>query len=218
MSNYGQQFPTVGCVDLYIPRVNKTRASFQFISDVFLNNRIGYVEHVDFVEINVNHPVTIDADGKPLPFVKHPTIVSAYVKVAFWDKNTLEAYNVYYRMNLRKLYLFTNSEEHWLILHNNTPIERSILNIHQVAHYTAEVQTKVADLSNTMEAIIAQNKELHKLVESLVNQNATMQTEIDELKTIKTIKTQSKTVIDIVTDPLNEAARKLTSQCLCGNS
>jgi len=69
-----------------------------------------------------------------------------------------------------------------------------------------------------MEAIIAQNKELHKLVESLVNQNATMKTEIDELKTIKTIKTQSKTVITIVTDPHNETARKLTSQCLCGNS
>ena len=218
MTTYGQPFPTVGSVDFYIPRVNRTRASLQFISSVFLNNRIGHVEHVDFVEINANHPVTIDADGKPLPFVKHPTIVSAYVKVSFWDKATLEAYDVYYRMNLRKLYLFTNSDEHWLILYNNTPIDRSVLNIHQVAHYTTEVQTKVADLSTAMEAIIAQNKELHKLVESLVNQNATMKTEIDELKTIKTIKTQSKTVITIVTDPHNETARKLTSQCLCGNS
>jgi len=175
-----------------------------------VNHHIGHVEHIDFVEINANHPNTTDEDGKPMPFVKHPAIVSAYVKVAFWDKNTLDA--IQYPPNLRKLYLFTNSEEHWLLLPNNTPIDRSILNIHQVAHYTAEVQTKVADLGAMMEAIVAQNKELSKLVELLVNQNANMQNEIDALKTLKT---QSKTV---VTDPLNEAARKLTSQCLCGNS
>jgi hypothetical protein len=175
-----------------------------------VNNRIGHVEHIDFVEINANHTNTTDEDGKPLPFVKHPTIVSAYVKVAFWDKNTLEA--IQHPPNLRKLYLYTNSEEHWLLLPNNSPIDRSILNIHQVAHYTAEVQTKVADLGAMMEAIVTQNKELSKLVELLVNQNANMQTEIDALKTLKT---QIKT---ISSDPLNEAARKLTSQCLCGNS
>ena len=54
MTTYGQPFPTVGSVDFYIPRVNRTRASLQFISSVFLNNRIGHVEHVDFVEINAN--------------------------------------------------------------------------------------------------------------------------------------------------------------------
>lgn len=203
----------VGEAFIYIPRVNRDRASFPFMSSVFVERGIGYVEHLDFVEINANHPsATENTNSEPLPFVKHPTLVSAFVKVVFWDKKTLDAIRT--PPNMRKLYLYSDSEEHWLLLLNKNPIDRTILNIHQVAHYTAEVQTKIADLTNTMNDVILQNKALIESVEALIKQNATMHAEIEDLK-----KQSSKTVISIVHNARsNTVDRKTTSDCLCGNA
>lgn len=204
----------VGQADVYIPRVNRDRASFAFMSSVFVGLEIGHVEHIDFVEINANHSSTstATADSEPLPFVKHPTLVSAFIKLSFWDKKTLDAIRT--PPHFRKLYLFSDTEEHWLLLPNKTPIDRTILNIHQVAHYTAEVQTKVADMTTLLESIVRQNSELVKSVEMLFQQKTIMQAEIDELRA----REQSKTVISIVHNARDNVARKTTSDCLCGNA
>lgn len=214
----------VGQFDIYIPRVNRERASFAFMSSVFVQQGIGYVEHIDFVEINANYQSTSEAE--PLPFEKHPTLVSAFVKLSFWDKKTLDA--IRNPPNLRKLYLYSDTEEHWLLLPNKTPIDRTILNIHQVAHYTAELQTNVADLHKTIESYVQQNKDLHKILEDIIQQNkqinqsmemlikrnSAMQTEIDELKAPE----QSKTVISITHNARDIVARKIVSDSLCGNA
>jgi hypothetical protein len=216
-SSYAKQVrpSVVGQADIYIPRMNRDRASFPFVSSVFVENGIGYVEHMDFVEINANHRSTSEnSDDEPLPFVKHPTLVSAFIKVFFWDKNILDA--IRNPPNMRKLYLYSDREEHWLLLPNKTPIERTILNIHQVAHYTAEVQTKIASMSNVMDDVILQNKALIESVEALIKQNKIMQLEIDKLKTERN--PESKTVISIVHNARDNVARKTTSDCLCGNA
>ena len=215
MSYANQAYPSVvGQADIYIPRVNRDNASFAFISSVFVERRIGYVSDIDFVEINANHPSSTETtDEEPLPFVKHPTLVSAFVKVTFWDKKTLDA--IRNPPHFRKLYLYSDSEQHWLLLPNKNPIDRTILNIHQVAHYTAEVQTNIAAMSKLMEGIVQQNSELVKSVETLFKENARMQAEINEMKTQKT---ESKTVISIVHNSQDTVARKTTSNCLCGNA
>jgi len=195
----------VGQADIYIPRLNRDKATHQFVMSVFTENRIGYVENIDFVEINANHNAT-DANGEPLPFAKHPTLVSAFVRVFFWDKDMLNA--IRNPPNVHKLYLFSYSDEHWLLLPNKTPVDRTILNIHQVAHYTSEVQSKIADLTKIMDGIILQNKELVQSVELLMRMNANMQSDIEDLK-------KSKTIVHIVHA---DADRKLTSHALCGNS
>jgi hypothetical protein len=205
----------VGQADIYIPRMNRDKASFPFVSSVFVERGIGYVEHIDFVEINANHnSATENVGDAPLPFVKHPTLVSAFVKVFFWDKKTLDA--IRNPPNLRKLYLYSDSEEHWLLLPNKTPIERTILNIHQVAHYTADVQNKISELNKIMDGIIQQNRELKESVEALLKQNGVMQSEMDRLKTERN--PESKTVISIVHNARDNVARKTTSDCLCGNA
>lgn len=216
MSYAKQTRPSVvGQADIYIPRMNRDRASFPFISSVFVENAIGYVEHIDFVEINANHhSATENSDKEPLPFVKHPTLVSAFIKVVFWDKKTLDA--IRNPPNLRKLYLFSDSEEHWLLLPNKNPIDRTILNIHQVAHYTAEVQTNIASMSKVVDDVILQNKALIESVEALIKQNKIIQSEIDKLKTERNPET--KTVISIVHNARDNVARKLISDCLCGNA
>jgi hypothetical protein len=205
--------PTVGQLDVYIPRVHRSRVSFPFIASVFAENKIGYVEHIDFVEINANHGTATEPGVEP-EFVKHPHIVSAFVKVSFWDLKTLDA--IRNPPNLRKLYLYSDSDEHWLLLPNKTPIDRTILNIHQVAYYTAELQTKVSDLTKAVEDITKQNQELAKMVEMLIKRDGDRQAEMDALKA--QTQTQRQPNVSIVYNAHTEASRKLTSDCLCGNA
>lgn len=213
MSNVrNQMYPAiVGQMDVYIPRLNRSRLSFQFIASVFAENGIGHVEHIDFVEINANHKVVAEPGVEP-EFVKHPQLVSAFVKVSFWDLKTLDA--IRNPPNLHKLYLYSNTDEHWLLLPNKTPIDRTILNIHQVAYYTAEVQTKVSDLTKAVEDITKQNQELAKMVEMLMKRDVERQAEMDTLKA----QSQRQPNVSIVYNAHAEASRKLTSDCLCGNA
>jgi len=170
-----------------------------------MQRRIGHVEHIDFVDINANHKAITSETGAEPEFVKHPHLVSVFIKVSFWDLNTLDA--IKNPPNFLKLFLYSDSEEHWLLLPNKTPIDRTILNIHQIAHYTAEVQTKIAELTT-------QNQELMKTVEMLLKRDADVRAEIDALKA----QAQRQPNVSIVYNAHTEASRKLTSACLCGNS
>jgi len=213
MSNNRTQVcpPVVGQMDIYIPRVHRSRLSFPFIASVFTQNNIGHVEHIDFVEINANHRTTSEPGTEP-EFVKHPHIVSAFVKVSFWDLKTLDAIRC--PPNLHKLFLYDHSDEHWLLLPNKTPIDRTVLNIHQVAHYTAEVQTKIDDLTKTVDNLTKQNQEIAKMVEMLLKRDVETRAELDALKA----QAQRQPNVSIVYNANADASRKLTSDCLCGNS
>jgi len=204
--------PIVGQMDIYIPRVHRNKLSFQFIASVFMQNKIGHVEYIDFVDINANHKATTSETGVEPEFVKHPHVVSAFVKVSFWDLKTIDA--IRNPPNLFKLFLYSDSDEHWLLLPNKTPIDRTILNIHQVAHYTTEVQTKIDALTKTVEDVTKQNQELAKAVEMLLKRDAEARAEIDALKA----QSQRQPSVSIVYNAHTETSRKLTSACLCGNS
>ena len=204
----------VGAADVYIPRINKRNATHAVIGSVFVQQNIGYIDYIDFVEINANHPPP--AVGEPLPFEKHPTLISAFLKIVFWDKKMLDAIQNGSSMPI-KIYPFNDSEEHWLVLPNkSSAIERTSLNIHQIAHYTSEVQTKTEELNKLMETIARKNEELAQTVEILLKQNRDMRAEIEELKAAD--KHESKTVISIVHNARDNIARKTTSDCLCGNA
>jgi septal ring factor EnvC (AmiA/AmiB activator) len=117
-----------------------------------------------------------------------------------------------------KLYLYRESREHWLFLLNENPVERTILNIHQVAHYTAEVQTKTASMETMIQDIIRQNQELIAALEALSKENKEMRAEINE------IKKERETVITVthsaptVTTTVATKNRFTTSELICGNS
>jgi hypothetical protein len=208
MSTFRQIAPQpVGQADIYIPRVLRTRATFAFVSSVFVERGIGFVEHVDFVEISATRQSKDSTKAEP--FVKHPDIVSAFVKVVFWYKPMLD--DIQGVEQMFKLFLFQGLDEHWLLLPNKKPVERTILNIHQVASYTTEALTKIADMTSIMEEILKQNRELAKQV-------ADMRQELDANKTKETIH-QTETVITIAhRSPDTDRARRIASEKLCGNS
>jgi hypothetical protein len=179
---------------------------------------VGRLEYIDFVEINGNHGVK-EADGTDKPFVKHSSLVSAYASISFFDRRILEQIvKDPHEPSGYKLYLFRESKEHWLLLPNYNPIERTILNIHQVAHHTAEVQTKTASMETMIQDIIRQNQELIAALEALSKENKEMRAEINE------IKKERETVITVThsapttTTTVATKNRFTTSELICGNS
>lgn len=219
----------VGVANVYIPRMIRERANAQTVASLLASLGVGRLEYIDFVEINGNHGLK-EEDGTDKPFVKHPTLVSAYAAISFYVKDILDSVTRQKEGGAPayKLYLFRDTKEHWLLLPNENPVERTILNIHQVAHYTAEVQTKTASMETMIQDIIHQNQALIAALEALSKENKEMRSEIDA---IKRESKQSETVITVVHNnpPENNATvtttttvatknRFATSELICGNS
>lgn len=208
----------VGQANVYIPRMLRERATAQNVASILMSLGVGRLEYIDFVEINGNYGAK-EADGTDKPFVKHSTLVSAYAMISFFDQRILDS--VAKDPNAPagyKLYLYRESREHWLLLPNQNPVERTILNIHQVAHYTAEVQTKTASMESMIQDIIRQNQELIAALEALSKENKEMRAEIND------IKKQTETVITVThsapttTTTVATKNRFATSELICGNS
>jgi hypothetical protein len=219
----------VGVANVYIPRMIRERANAQNVASILASRSIGRLEYIDFVEINGNHGLK-EEDGTDKPFIKHPSLVSAYASISFYVKDILDSVTRQKEggASAYKLYLFRDTKEHWLLLPNENPVERTILNIHQVAHYTAEVQTKTASMETMIQDIIHQNQALIAALEALSKENKEMRSEIDA---IKRESKQSETVITVVHNnpPENNATvtttttvatknRFATSELICGNS
>jgi hypothetical protein len=209
----------VGQANVYIPRMIRERANSQNVASTLLSLGVGRLEYVDFVEINGNYGAK-EEDGTDKPFVKHATLVSAYAMISFFDPKILDSVTRKKEGDAPayKLYLFRESREHWLLLPNENPVERTILNIHQVAHYTAEVQTKTASMETMIQDIIQQNQALIAALEALSKENKEMRAEINE------IKKERETVITVthntptMTTTVATKNRFATSELICGNS
>ena len=219
----------VGLANVYIPRMIRERANAQNVASLLASLGVGRLEYIDFVEINGNHGAK-EEDGTDKPFIKHPSLVSAYASISFYDKNILDSITRQKEGGAPayKLYLFRDTKEHWLLLPNENPVERTILNIHQVAHYTAEVQTKTASMETMIQDIMQQNQALIAALEALSKENKEMRSEIDA---IKRESKQSETVITVTHNnpPENNTSvtttttvatknRFATSELICGNS
>jgi len=208
----------VGQANVYIPRMVRERANAQNVASTLMSLGVGRLEYIDFVEINGNHGAKKE-DGTDKPFVKHSSLVSAYASISFFDHRILDS--IVKDTNAPsgyKLYLYRESREHWFLLPNQNPVDRTILNIHQVAHYTAEVQTKTAGMETMIQDIIRQNQELIAALEALSKENKEMRAEINE------IKKERETVITVthsaptVTTTVATKNRFTTSELICGNS
>lgn len=226
--------PIIGEEHVYIPRVNRNRATFQFIATVFAELRIGFVEYVDFIDVSIHTDTTEEFDPEE-PFIKNPLFVSAFIKVSFWDRKILDSLKK--SPKLYKLYLYRDSDEHWLLLPNKTPVERTILNIHQIAAHNVESKNAIAlveekmrelevKMTKQLTRVIQENSYLMQTVERLNMQNAKM---AHELLTITMIASQTDNVMPtlgaiyrsntpVVENQVVDETRKKISETICGNA
>jgi hypothetical protein len=112
---------------IYIPRVN-TRWNEQHIRDTMKFHKIGYVTHVDITPVNKKHGFYEEI---------LTTYMSVFIHFApeseFINYNTNQAFwNSIFNVNGYGCRIPVTSDEYWICLLNNNPIQRTRMNIHQV--------------------------------------------------------------------------------------
>lgn len=163
-------------VNIYIPRMKLTYSEDD-VKRIFAELNMGFVNHVDFVSIKQQ----VTASGVKLD---KSQFCHAFVKLAVWFKS--EPMNA---LSLEKgsYQFWINANEFWTLLPNTTPLERTRLNIHQLAAYTEEIQEKLderdkiieqqsAQLIKQQEQIDAQQKQIADILRALSTLTPTLST------------------------------------------
>ena len=156
---------------IYIPRmsVNHTEDTIRKIMHEF---RIGTVSHVDFIPINKKPGFVEKFDQVMMSafvYFSDPWLSSAddmydfkskkYMgNIQFWD--TIAAGNAN-QINI-------SEKEYWLCLKNKKPIQRTIMNIHQVVENGRYLEILVQEQSKKIEEL---ERKLEYIQKAIVNQN-----------------------------------------------
>jgi hypothetical protein len=156
---------------IYIPRmsVNHTEDTIRKIMHEF---RIGTVSHVDFIPINKKPGFVEKFDQMAVSafvYFSDPWLSSAddmydfkskkYMgNIQFWD--TIAAGNAN-QINI-------SEKEYWLCLKNKKPVQRTIMNIHQVVENGRYLEILVQEQSKKIEEL---ERKLEYIQKAIVNQN-----------------------------------------------
>ena len=125
---------------IYIPRMLSYHGN-DTIQQIMNNNCIGRISHIDFTHINKKPGFNEINDGSNMMsafihFKEEPLLTdhldcnnsylingtSVRVNKSFWDL----------MINKKSYKIYVSNTEYWICLINNTPIKRTIMNIHQV--------------------------------------------------------------------------------------
>jgi hypothetical protein len=134
---------------IYIPRMSIIHTE-DFIRHVMEYHRIGKVEYVDFTPIN-----------KKPGFTEN---VSQFVKSAFVHFS--EHYiplpeNKSYRLQI-------TPDEYWICLKNRNPIQRTMMNVHQIAENGRHLEKVIESQAKTIESLEKKIEAVHLVVYQLL--------------------------------------------------
>jgi hypothetical protein len=124
---------------IFVPRMSIDYDE-QFIRELMQTLYIGEVSWVDFSPINKNKK-----NGFFEP--KHPTTKSAFIHFS-----SINQYNKIWQKieNLQSYKLYVDKDEYWILLKNKRPIQRTMLNIHQVVANCYYLENKINILENNL--------------------------------------------------------------------
>ena len=139
-------------LDLYIPRVS-SNATEEQVKTLFFQSRIGTVEYCDFV-------TTKDKD------TQKPQYISAFIRLNSWSP-TSGACEDFAKNKSIRLHLSRNSAAFWIILPNNNPLPRSLVNTSQLAastdklfEQTERITEKASKFEDEMRATMAEMRQM----------------------------------------------------------
>ena len=148
---------------IYIPRmsVNHTEDTIRKIMHEF---RIGTVSHVDFIPINKKPGFVEKFDQMAVSafvYFSDPWLSSADDMYDFKSKKYTIAAGNANQINI-------SEKEYWLCLKNKKPIQRTIMNIHQVVENGRYLENLVQDQAKKIEEL---ERKLEYIQNAIVNQN-----------------------------------------------
>jgi hypothetical protein len=177
---------------IYIPRI-AAHHDEESIRNVMANYNIGTVSHVDFTPINKKPGFGEKVDD---------VVKSAFVHFYETYKNKVFWHTV---LNLGESYkLQVTLREYWLCLDNKKPVQRTMMNIHQVvengrhlenlvqeqAEKLKEQEEKINDLSKKLDSV---NQIVYQLLGGLFNQSSQCETLRQHIDVLYTGEVQPRT-------------------------
>ena len=176
-------------LDLYIPRVS-SNATEEQVKTLFFQSRIGTVEYCDFV-------TTKDKD------TQKPQYISAFIRLNSWSP-TSGACEDFAKNKSIRLHLSRNSPTFWIILPNNNPLPRSLVNTSQLAastdklfEQTERITEKASKFEDEMRATMAEMRQMMALQQEKIE---TLEFQLT-LKASITIGEQYPEIFDTKSDP-----------------
>lgn len=166
MSNQGTN-NTVYSV--YIPKIYKGRG-FEKIGSVFFELRVGKVERVDFVPFKNER----DSGNYRSAFVYFTKLYTDKPNFILTEIESKGKYLLNLDSNIA-VSKYTNSE-YWILLKNNSPVEETTMNIHQLSHNMKQIEEKMTKIEETNKFLIEENQKLRKEIELL---KATMENNVE---------------------------------------
>jgi hypothetical protein len=148
-------------LSIYIPRMS-TRWTQEGISEVMSKKFIGTVSYVDFTPINKKPGFGEDVDSVVKSAFIHfsEDCHESIMKNEFW--RTIESGSSY------KLQL---EREYWICLKNKNPVQRTLMNIHQVVENGRHLENLIASQSEEIklmkEIVYKQQKDIEALCMSI---------------------------------------------------
>ena len=182
---------------IYVPRVLNEH-TVQSVTNVMAHFNIGIVQYVDFTPINKKPGFyeTFDAKYKSA-FIHFVEVPGYQINTQFWTLIQEQEQGCKFTIS---------PNEYWICLKNHTPIQRTLMNIHQVVENgryledrikTLEdtnklLQDKLALLQDTFDQfIITQTPKLQR--QDTICEPDTWNTDTDTPMTIDELKTQDET-------------------------
>lgn len=128
---------------IYVPRVLNEH-TFQSIANIMAQFNIGIVHYVDFTPINKKPGFYEYCDAKfKTAFIHFIDVPGYHLNTKFWD--TISRDNKYQ--------LQISSQEYWICLKNHSPIQRTLMNIHQVVENSKYLEDRIEMLEDKFEKL-----------------------------------------------------------------
>jgi hypothetical protein len=151
---------------IYVPRVLNEH-TVQSVTNVMAHFNIGIVQYVDFTPINKKPGFyeTFDAKYKSA-FIHFVEVPGYQINTQFWTLIQEQEQGCKFTIS---------PNEYWICLKNHTPIQRTMMNIHQVVENGRYLEDRIKTLEDTNKLLQDNNKLLQDNYKTLEDNNKLLQ-------------------------------------------
>jgi hypothetical protein len=151
---------------IYIPRI-AAHHDEESIRNVMANYNIGTVSHVDFTPINKKPGFGEKVDDVVKSAFVH--FYNAFMKDDKYSRPTLENNEFWYTVlhSDEPYKLQVSLREYWLCLKNTKPVQRTMMNIHQVVENGRHLENLIEEQAKTIEDQSYKIEELSKKLDNV---------------------------------------------------
>jgi hypothetical protein len=164
-------------VSIYIPRMDNYH-TIETITQVLYRNCIGIITHVDFTPIYKEPGFYENINS---------SVKSAFVHFADHSLQNCECWNTIYNKN-KPFYIEVSKDEYWICFKNNNPVQRTMMNIHQIVENGRYLEKLIEEQSKMIKKLEYKVEKMNNVINNknisgmtiITSSSEEVMTDIDE--------------------------------------